>query len=410
MKVSFLIPTLRPDRLKITLDAIERRCGMAPEEYEILTDSDPGGPNQAINRMAAKAQGQYLCCLGDDTVPQPGFIDNALKEMAKLPDGWGLVAFNDGTDRIMATHFLIDRKAIDTLLGGELMHSGYIHCYADNEITERMNSVKRFGYAKDALVIHDHPLLTGRETDEIYTRAYSKEIQEKDRDLYNARRRRNFDMPLEKPKATKVAICIPSGELIHADFAMSLLHLCMVARNHGIQLGVVNHKSSIVEVGRSQLVESARDLNADYMLFLDSDMLFPADLLVKLLEHKKDLVCTDASTRRPPYKTVVRTVAGDPIKYDAKTEKLVELKGASLACCLINMNVFDKIERPYFLVTYSDKHHFLGEDYYFSNKVREAGFSFWCDTELSRGIGHIGTATADVMIAQDFQKMTAEQK
>ena len=46
--------------------------------------------------MAKRAQGKFLCVLADDTIPQPGFLTNAMKDMAKFPDGWGLVAFSVG--------------------------------------------------------------------------------------------------------------------------------------------------------------------------------------------------------------------------------------------------------------------------------------------------------------------------
>jgi len=33
----------------------------------------------------------------------------------------------------------------------------------------------------------------------------------------------------------------------------------------------------------------------------------------------------------------------------------------------------------------------LGEDYWFSDRVRELGFPLWCDMDLARQIEHIGS-------------------
>lgn len=188
----------------------------------------------------------------------------------------------------------------------------------------------------------------------------------------------------------KIAIGVPSGDMLHADFAMALINLTAISSRQGIQLAIINQRSSIVEIGRNEIVEKARSIKADKLFWLDSDMFFPPDTLIKLLDHKKDIICCDAVRRKPPFTSVVQTIHGKPIDYK-NTDPLVQLKGATLACTLTDMKVFDKIKRPYFLVTYNDKNTFLGEDYYFSNLVRSKGLNIWCDTKLSKEIGHIGT-------------------
>ena len=60
-------------------------------------------------------------------------------------------------------------------------------------------------------------------------------------------------------------------------------------------------------------------------------------------------------------------------------------------CLLIRMRVFDKIPKPWFS-TRIEGEKIQGEDYYFCDRAREAGFEIWCDGDLSREIGHIGQA------------------
>lgn len=389
MMISFLIPTLRKDRIEELIHLITTRQG-GSYAFEILTDSEPGGVNQAVNRLVKKAQGEYLCVLGDDTIPQEGFIKHALEEMKVFEGGWGLVAFNDGTGRPLATHFIVHRKVL-TILGEELLHSGYKHLYADNEITDRLSAIGRVIYSQKAVVIHDHPLLNGKGEeafDDIYKRAYG-ECRVADHDLYSRRKRKHF-FAGKGDEPTTVAVCLPCGDLVPVDFMRCLLHLCFYSDARGIRVIFIEHRSSLVEVGRAQLVESAKDAGAQYMLFLDSDMWFPPDILVRMLKHKKDVVCTDAARRRPPFDTVVHGL--DDKKLDHSQTGLVEIKGVSTGVCLIDMDVFDKIERPYFLVTYKDGG-FLGEDYYFSYKIKEQGVQVWCDLDISKRIGHIGQKT-----------------
>lgn len=194
-----------------------------------------------------------------------------------------------------------------------------------------------------------------------------------------------------KEQPLKVMIGIPSNDMLHADFAMSLISLILIASQEGIQIAVINQHSSIIEIGRCEICETAINYGADYLLFLDSDMTFPSDLLIKLIAHKKDIVGCDAMRRRPPFTSVIKGLDNKVLDHEKQKEGLIEVKGISTACLLINLNVFKKITRPYFCVEYSGNKTFLGEDFYFSNKVRNASYKIYCDMGLSKKIGHIGS-------------------
>jgi len=198
---------------------------------------------------------------------------------------------------------------------------------------------------------------------------------------------------MKKQKLTKVAIGVPSGDMVHADFAICLGHLMVSAIRNGVNIAVINQRSSLVEVGRCEMVESARQVGADKILFLDSDMTFPDNVLTELLKTKADIVCCDAVQRRPPYQPVVKTIDNKTIDHKSCEKDMVELKGVSPACMLVDLKVFDKIERPYFHVEWNGDNEFLGEDFYFSNKARKAGYKIWCNIPLSQYIGHIGNYT-----------------
>jgi hypothetical protein len=222
--------------------------------------------------------------------------------------------------------------------------------------------------------------------DEIHAKLNSREYREHDHDLYSRRKRKHFFAGTGK-EPTTVAVCVPCGDSVPVDFMSSLISMLFYSFNAGVRCIFIEHRSSLVQVGRAQLVESARELGAQYMLFVDSDMTFPRDTIVRLLKHKKPVVCTDAVKRRPPFDTVVRDV--NDKKLDHSQTGLVEIKGVSTGVCLIDMDVFDMVPRPYFFVEYKDGG-FLGEDYYFSHKLRGVGVQVWCDLDISKGIGHIG--------------------
>src|SRR4051812_43515959 len=95
-----------------------------------------------------------------------------------------------------------------------------------------------------------------------------------------------------------VAICIPSSDMVHADFAANLAALCL---DPGARAGIIHCKGSIVAVVRNQCAAAAQMIKATHLLFLDSDMTFPLDVLKRLLAHNKDVVGATYSRRAPPF-------------------------------------------------------------------------------------------------------------
>lgn len=183
-----------------------------------------------------------------------------------------------------------------------------------------------------------------------------------------------------------IAICFPSGDTVHADFALSLAGLCHAVGP--LRLTVINTKSSIVAVARNNGVARAQEAKADYLLFLDSDMVFPRETLIRLLKHMQDIVGATYSKRLPPYPILGTALSGQSL---GEHPDLVEMERIPTGCLLIRMSVFDTLKKPYFRFEYNETNgNITGEDYTFCDRVREAGFRIWCDAALSKEIGHIG--------------------
>ena len=184
----------------------------------------------------------------------------------------------------------------------------------------------------------------------------------------------------------KVAVCYPSSDMVHADFTLALAGLCLAA--HPIAVTVINAKSSIVAEARNNGVEDARQSGAEYLLFLDSDMVFPLTLLHRLLLHRKDVVGALYTKRLPPYELLGKALASPPVP---DTNGLVEMTRLPTGCMLIRMVVFDALTKPYFYFGIDQElQTILGEDYAFCDAARLAGFRIWADLSLSQEIGHIG--------------------
>ena len=184
----------------------------------------------------------------------------------------------------------------------------------------------------------------------------------------------------------KVAICFPSGDMVHADFALALAGLCN--STPPLETPIVNNKSSIVAIARNNGVKHAREMGCNHILFLDSDMVFPRTTLHRLLLHRKDIVGATYAKRVPPYSILGTALESEPT-CDARG--LTEMRRIPTGCLLIRMAVFDALSEPHFRFTTDEATgDLVGEDYVFCDRAREAGFRIWCDAALSQEIGHIG--------------------
>ena len=190
----------------------------------------------------------------------------------------------------------------------------------------------------------------------------------------------------------KVVIGVPSGDTVFADFAMSLSRMIAYTTKNcpDIEVMIENPKSSIVTKGRYLCAKRAIEVGADWLLFLDSDMAFPEDILERLLSHKKDIVGCNYVTRTLPMKPTARhKFDGKPIGHAAKP--MTEVKYIATGCLLIHMSVFDDLEAPYFFIGWDKKTNSItGEDYNFCDAVRELKFKIHCDHEYSPKIKHYG--------------------
>jgi hypothetical protein len=184
----------------------------------------------------------------------------------------------------------------------------------------------------------------------------------------------------------RVSIAVPSGDMVHADFAMAYAQLCLSSAGLPLQLTTV--KSSIVAEARNNGVQLAKNFGADFIFFLDSDMLFPPTALFRLLLHGKDIVGATYTKRVAPFEILGTTLAEQPTRVP--TGELLEMQRIPTGCLLIKMSVFDQLAKPYFRFDTDANGAILGEDYVFCDRAREAGFQIWCDAGLSREIGHIG--------------------
>lgn len=141
------------------------------------------------------------------------------------------------------------------------------------------------------------------------------------------------------------------------------------------------------------LLQEAPD--AQWLWILGDDHSFSSDLLMKLLAHDCDIVAPLCLTRNPPYKPVMFSDWADegaPLRKrlwldDHPDGGLVEIHSVGSAGLLVKREVFEELADPWFESGVVGD---TGEDVYFCDKARDAGFYLYGD--LDANLGHLTTA------------------
>lgn len=198
----------------------------------------------------------------------------------------------------------------------------------------------------------------------------------------------------ETGNSLRVAVCVPSGDMVHMDFAVSLARMLADMTHRRIPSILVNEKAAILPQGRQKLVNRALANGATHLLFLDSDMTFPPETGARLLSHDRDIVGVAASTRLEGRQRVTAMKRwGEPLKL-GPDDGLVAADYLGCGGLLVKAAVFRRMEKPYFPARFVEERDgrdvWLGEDYGFCDKARELGFDVLVDAKLSFAFGHLG--------------------
>lgn len=189
--------------------------------------------------------------------------------------------------------------------------------------------------------------------------------------------------------ATKVGIVVPSGDMVHARFAVALCSLIQSATGDGIETVLINPRSALISTGRQMGVDAALKRNCSHILWLDSDMIFPHYTLDYLLEVEAEVIGATYVRRQLPATLTHRELNGiEPFVGNG----VREVETLPSGVLLVETSVYEKMERPYYRCSYENGRE-IGEDVWF---CRNAGVPIYLHADLSKEVGHIGSYTHTV--------------
>ncbi len=195
----------------------------------------------------------------------------------------------------------------------------------------------------------------------------------------------------------KVLIGICTGGSMQMQTVVSLFDLMTVNKN--IEMMISAQVGGYVTANRNAIVKVAQDQKATHILYIDSDMVFSSDSIVRLLAHNKDIVGVNY-LMRPAINTsgpisTVKLINKKGVQVAGTSrdipDKLFEVYACGTGFMLIKTSVFNKFTRPYFKTREEEDGEFYTEDFEFCGRARLAGYDVWCDPTIR--VGHIASIT-----------------
>lgn len=192
-----------------------------------------------------------------------------------------------------------------------------------------------------------------------------------------------------KTFGVNVVVGVPSFGMVSTYFAQTMAGQMYPLVSSKIDKYVLGKP---IADARNEIVQFALDQGANYIFWLDDDVIAPADSFLKLYRHQKDIVNgVYWSKSNPPMPLLFRNHLEGPY-WNWHVGDFIEIDAAGNGLTLVNTDVYRKIEKeiglPWYSVEYGSFKDVKGtpfnntEDLYFYWKARKAGYKIWADTSV----------------------------
>jgi hypothetical protein len=187
-----------------------------------------------------------------------------------------------------------------------------------------------------------------------------------------------------------ISVGVPSYNGMKTQTAFCLVSAVQMLREGGHSVHLTAQQGPYTHWNREELVKDALDAGSSHLMMIDSDMVFPADGIVRLLSREKDVVGGFYMMKtQPPTNTVKLPDGEGGFRGESDwTPPSEPFRVAALGTgfLLIDLEAIAPLERPLFPCIRP-----IGEDVAFCQKAEAAGLEIWCDPTFQ--LGHLGDFT-----------------
>lgn len=201
----------------------------------------------------------------------------------------------------------------------------------------------------------------------------------------------------------KLAICVPVKDTVHSGFSICLVNLVANLIKNNISYELCYNFGTVIANQRNELAQDAIKKNCTHILWLDSDMHFPASVVKTFLSHDLDIVAATYSTRYKPRRSVAFMDRFDLDKRLDKTVGVHKVFAVGMGCMLIKTDILTTLPKPWFQYIWNnDTQDLCGEDIYFCSQAHDYGYKVYVDASTSNNVAHLGTKAFLIKETDEF--------
>ena len=178
----------------------------------------------------------------------------------------------------------------------------------------------------------------------------------------------------------KIGVAIPHKGEIKVKTMLCIIQNIVAM---GVDAQVIVTSGSFIHWNREFLYEAAEAQGCTHIVYVDTDMVFPAGAIKQLVDHGKDIIGIVAYKKAFPKFACVRIKEGVEMRPEEIPHELFQCEEVGTGLMAVNLERMKTIPPPHFEANMP-----LGEDLYFCRKARAAGLEVWCDPTIE--VKHIG--------------------
>jgi glycosyltransferase involved in cell wall biosynthesis len=187
-------------------------------------------------------------------------------------------------------------------------------------------------------------------------------------------------------KRKKIFICVPNMGSVVPDLVRNLVYWSH-SKNYYVGIPFMLEGIFPLDAARNRCIKEFLETDADYLWWIDADIVPPLDALDRLVTADKDIIgatcfsMKNDNGRHFPYPVTLRY--NKDRKYEVHYGNGIEqIDATGGACVLFKRKVYEAVERPYEFLYYLDGTLQLTCDFYVFQKTEKLGFKLYVDYNL----------------------------
>ena len=145
-------------------------------------------------------------------------------------------------------------------------------------------------------------------------------------------------------KKSSICIAMPCYDSVKINTMLSIFQLIQLLGKVKMEVGINTMKSPLIHQARNYLTAVFLTTEYSHLLFIDADVEFDPEAVLRMLMAKKDIICTPYRAKNPNLNNHTYTVKfPDPKVIPILPGGLVEIEAGPTGLMLIDRKVFEKI-------------------------------------------------------------------